>query len=76
MNEKLQDLAWSILPKEFKEEVKRLAQYYSRHVSALFGMERQRADKFYREFVLLFGKHNLTSDTEGEEMLIVSRKRV
>lgn len=76
MTKELQDLAWNCLPKEFKEEVKKLAQYYSRHVSALFGTERQRADKFYREFVSLFGKHNLTSDAEGEEMLTVSRKQV
>ncbi len=76
MDKTLQDLAWSCLPKEFKEEVKKLAQYYSRHVSALFGMERQRADKFYREFVSLFGHHNLASDAEGEEMLTVPRKRV
>lgn len=70
MDKKTQALAWSVLPKEFKEETKRLSQYYSRHVSALFGMERQRADNFYREFVSLFGIHNLTSDAEGEEMLM------
>lgn len=76
MTKELQNYVWSILPKEFKEEVKKLAQYYSRHVSALFGMERQRADKFYCEFVSLFGKHNLTSDAEGEEMLTVPRNKV
>ena len=76
MTKELQNSVWSILPKEFKEEVKKLAQYYSRHVSALFGMERQRADKFYCEFVSLFGKHNLTSDAEGEELLTVPRNKV
>lgn len=77
MTKELQDLAWSVLPKEFKEEVKELAQYYCRHVSALFGLERQRADKFYREFVSLFGHHNLTSDAEGEvELLHVTRQKV
>lgn len=76
MDKELIDKAWACLPREFREEVKRLAQYYSRHVSALFGMERQRADKFYREFVSLFGIHNLTSDAEGEEMLTVSRKEI
>lgn len=77
MNKELSDRVWKILPKEFKEEVKKLAQYYSRHVSALFGMERQRADKFYHEFVSLFGYHILTSDAdEEEELLYVSRKQV
>ena len=77
MTKELSDLAWACLPKEFKEEVKRLAQYYSRHISALFGMERQRADKFYYEFVSLFGRHNLTSDAEeDDEMLTVSRKQI
>lgn len=76
MDKELIDKAWACLPREFREEVKKLAQYYSRHVSALFGMERQRADKFYREFISLFGLHNLTSDAEGEEMLCVPRKKV
>lgn len=58
----LQNKVWLVLPKEFKEEVKKL---YSRFLFTREG--------YYDE---LFGKHNLTSDAEGEEMLTVSRKKV
>lgn len=76
MTKELQDLAWSVLPKEFKEEVKEIydsgikmmdirpseSQVYANKLSTLEG---------------IFGYHNLTSDAEGEdEMLCVSRKRV
>lgn len=76
MTKELQDLAWSVLPKEFKEEVKKVARIYSGRTSALFGAERHIANKFLDEFIGLFGYHNLTSDAEGEEVLTVSRKRV
>lgn len=75
MDKTTQDLAWSVLPKEFKKEVKEIydsgikmmdirpsaSQIYANKLSTLEG---------------IFGIHNLTSDTEGEEMLTVSRKRV
>ena len=50
MNKELQDKAWSVLPKEFKEEVKKLYREFT----------------FTREgyYVELFGLHNLTSDSE------------
>lgn len=50
MNKELQDKAWSVLPKEFKEEVKKLYREYT----------------FTREgyYTELFGLHNLTSDSE------------
>lgn len=70
MDKTLQDLAWSLLPKEFKEEVKKYYQGVCRYdnlYSALGATE---------ILELLFGKHNLTSDAEGEEMLTVSRKAV
>lgn len=70
MTKELQDLVWSILPKEFKEEVKKRYKTACRHrdlYSARGTME---------TLELLFGIHNLTSDAEGEEMLTVSRKRV
>lgn len=76
MMKELQDIAWNCLPKEFKEEVKKVARIYSGRTSALFGAERHLANKFLDEFIGLFGLHNLTSDAEGEEMLTVSRKRV
>ena len=51
MNKELQDKAWSVLPKDFKEEVKKLYRKYT----------------FTREgyYVELFGLHNLTSDSEN-----------
>lgn len=70
MDKKLQDLVWSILPKEFKEEVKK---YYQR-VCRYDNLYSARGATEILE--LLFGKHNLTSDAEGEEMLMVSRKKV
>lgn len=76
MNKELQDLVWSVLPKEFKEEVKKVARIYSGRTSALLGAERHIANKFLDEFIGLFGRHNLTSDAEGEVRLTVSRKRV
>ena len=62
MNKTTQDLAWSVLPKEFKEEVKKLYREFT------FTRE-----GYYKE---LFGRRNLISDAEGEEILTVSRKRV
>lgn len=76
MDKTTQDLAWRCLPREFREEVKNVAQRYSYRALALFGKERQLANKFYDDFINLFGSHNLTSDAEGEEMLTVPRKRV
>ena len=76
MNKELQDLAWRCLPREFREEVKNVAQRYICRALALFGKERQLANKYYDDFINLFGRHNLTSDAEGEEMLTVPRKRV
>lgn len=71
MNKELRDLAWSVLPKEFKEEVKKLyAKFYN---------EKPQSDCSYGYLGLLikiFGIHNLTSDAEGEEMLMISRKKV
>lgn len=76
MNKELQDLAWRCLPREFREEVKNVTQRYSYRALALFGKERQLANKFYDDFINLFGRHSLTSDAEGEEMLTVSRNNV
>ena len=63
MDKTLQDLAWSCLPKEFKEEVKK--EYRKGYVCETLTM-----------LITLFGHHNLTSDAEGEEMLTVSRNNV
>lgn len=64
MNKELQDLAWSVLPKEFKEEVKKMR--YNKD----FTNEQKTMIR------LLFGDDNLASDAEGEEMLTVPRKKV
>lgn len=67
MDRTTQDLAWSILPKEFKEEVKRMYRIADSDV-----------DQMIATIMLenVFGLHNLTSDAEEEEMLTVSRKQV
>lgn len=59
MTTELQNKAWSVLPKEFKEEVKE--EYFAcKHCSA---------EASAMELEIIFGEHNLTSDAEGEEML-------
>lgn len=63
MDKTLQDLVWSILPKEFKEEVKK--EYRKGYVCETLAM-----------LITLFGHHNLTSDAEGEEMLYAKRSDV
>ena len=72
MNKELQDLAWSVLPKEFKEEVKKRYNLAMRH------RDLYSARGAIEALELLFGRHNLTSDAEGEEdeMLYVSRKKL
>lgn len=73
MDKTLQDLAWSVLPKEFKEEVKKEWELTD-------NIERLPHDAFLRGKCQmmrdLFGRHNLNSDAERDEMLTVSRKRV
>ena len=67
MNKELQDLAWSLLPKEFKEEVRKIYNADDPLMSS----------EAYELLDDIFGRHNLTSDAEGEdEMLCVSRKKV
>lgn len=65
MDKKLQDHVWSILPKEFKEEVKRLYDNSpALGAKAVLLLEN------------LFGIPNLTSDAEGEEMLTCEKSKV
>lgn len=66
MDKTIQDLAWASLPKEFKEEVKTI---FSEYNDTKFSVVRS-------ELMNIFGLDNLTSDAEGEEMLMVSRKKV
>ena len=69
MTTELQNKVWSILPKEFKEEVKEI--YSNAIIYHPCGYNHKTDLLKY-----LFGRHNLTSDEEGEEMLTVSRKEV
>lgn len=72
ISKELQDLAWSVLPKEFKEEVKGL---YKVALDASNSPHEPEDRKWgnYRVTLLekLFGIYNLTSDAEGEEYLWV-----
>lgn len=69
MNTELQNKAWQVLPKEFKEEVKEI---YANAVTHHPCGYNHKTDLLK----YLFGNHNLTSDAKGEEMLIISRKEV
>lgn len=66
MNKQLQDKAWAVLPKEFREEVRR--QY---HIAI---DSKQHYTLCTLEYLFGGHLHDLTSDTETEEMLIISRK--
>ena len=67
MTIELQNKVWSILPKEFKEEVKRMHRIADSDVDQMIVMI---------TLENVFGHHNLTSDEEGEEMLTVKRSDV
>ena len=69
MTTELQNKVWSILPKEFKEEVKEI---YSNAITYHPCGYNHKTDLLK----YLFGRHNFTFDEEGEEMLTVSRKEV
>lgn len=77
MAKELQNRAWSCLPKEFKEEVKKL---YTDALDASNSPHEPDDRKWgnYRVTLLekLFGIHNLTSDAEGEEMLMCEKSKV
>ena len=66
MDKNLQDHVWSVLPKEFKEEVKK--EYYD--------CKHYNADACAIELETVFGKHNLTSDAEEEELLTCKKYKV
>lgn len=69
MDKTTQDLAWRVLPKEFKEEVKEIY---------LNAVEHHPCGYNHKTDLLkyLFGLHNLTSDAEGEETLICEKSKV
>ena len=69
MNKELQDKAWSVLPKEFKEEVKKM---FQKDINTCNNMNQA----MRCILVDIFGLHNFTSDAEGEEMLTVPRSQM
>lgn len=64
ITKELQNLAWSVLPKEFKEEVKKI-----------YCTPGHRAE-VYTLLQNLFGAGNLASDAEVEEMLTCAKSKV
>lgn len=71
MNKELIDRAWQCLPREFKEEVK-----YKYNKTKTKKIKKECDLGFLNAHEGMFGVHNLTSDAEGEEMLIVPRSHV
>lgn len=67
MDIELIDKAWACLPREFKEEVKRLYRIAESDVDQMIAM-------IMLENV--FGLHNLTSDAVGEEILTCEKYKV
>jgi len=71
MVKELQDLVWSCLPKEFKEEVK---YEYSRVATKVIKSNYDLG--FMNAHEGMYGIHNLISDAEGEEALTCEKSRV
>lgn len=69
MDKTTQDLAWRVLPKEFKEEVKEIYANAVEHHPCGYN---HKTDLMK----YLFGRHNLTSDAEGEEILMCEKSKV
>lgn len=64
MTKDQQDLAWACLPKEVRKEIR------AEYLNAIEGSD---LESFLQDF---FGHHNLTSDTEPDEMLFQKRKAI
>lgn len=73
MNKEQQDLAWACLPKEARNNI---LSDYEYHLKRYEAVKRQHSKGVIDALEDLFGKDNLTSDTEPEEMLMVSRSEV
>lgn len=69
MDKTTQDLAWRVLPKEFKEEVKEI---YSIAITYHPRGYNHKTDLLK----YLFGRYNLTSKAEGEEILTCEKSKV
>lgn len=77
MEQILQDKVWSTLPKEFKEEVKETYREYTEKIATTSEPEYRIVGYIaaQTELELLFGKHNLTSDAVGEEILTCEKSK-
>lgn len=74
MNTELQNKVWSILPKEFRKEVKKM--YKSTQLIGLQPFEDvERADRYAEAMCAIFGEDNLTSDADEEEMLTYEKSK-
>ena len=71
MTKEQQDHTWACLPKEVRKEIRTLYQHVSKN---------PRLDKYDSVYLAtledVFDKHNLTSDTEPEELLTAKKKSV
>lgn len=67
IDKEIQDQLWQCAPKAFREKVKR--HFFKKNAQSSFSIECDVLCKY-------FGHHNLTSDAEPEEMLMVPRKTI
>lgn len=70
MEKKLQDLAWTSLPKEMRDKLIEWYQTFQYHTNFDNDPIAEAQMKLLED---LYGSHNLTSDTEPEEMLVIPR---
>ena len=67
MTKEQQDKAWASLPKETREDIR------SSYLEMMNDPEGKITELFLAE---IFGHHNLISNTEPEEILMVERKKI
>lgn len=72
MTKEQQDLIWAYLPKEVRNRI--ISVYFCKTDKSNTLSDYSKG--YIDALVHTYGKHNLTSDTEPEEMLMVNRKKV
>ena len=75
MTKEQKDLAWACLPKEVRKEIKMLWELDTMPVHPFLDPDSVAEGAAY-VLTDIFGYHNLTSDTEPAEMLMVERSKV
>lgn len=73
MNKSQQDLAWTCLPKEVRNHILGDYEYYLNRYEAVKANTSKGAIDALEE---IFGHHNLTSDIEPPEMMMVEKSKV